>query len=379
MNEEAPEVRAGRRIMAGFEGTDAPASLIERVRAGRIGGVILFKRNIETAGQTAALIASLQTAALASPLEAPLLVGIDQEGGRVSRLSPDFTTFPAARGFGDAGDPALAREAARITGAELEAIGVNMNFAPAVDMLTNPGCAVIGDRAYGATPEVVSEMSEAVTQGLQETGVAACAKHFPGIGDMAPDPHEVLPTSSLILDDLDKRELAPYRHLIRRAPPACVMTAHAVFEAIDEAAPASLSPVFLQEILRGELGFRGVAFTDDLDMGAIDDAAEAALQSILAGADIALICHSEDAQERACDAIAQAMKDGSLPPEQEAASSDRIRRLKESYCRPNWRKEMLEVIGCAEHREARERILTAVGRPEGGGSIATNEGLLKKP
>lgn len=365
MNEEAPEVRAGRRIMAGFEGTAAPASLIERVRAGRIGGVILFQRNIETAGQTGALIASLQTAALASPLEAPLLVGIDQEGGRVSRLSPDFTTFPAARGFGDAGDPAFAREAARITGAELEAIGVNMNFAPAVDMLTNPECAVIGDRAYGATPEVVGRMGEAVTQGLQETGVAACAKHFPGIGDMAPDPHEVLPTSSLTLDDLRSRELEPFRHLIRRAPPACVMTAHAVFQAIDEAAPASLSPVFLQEILRGELGFRGVAFTDDLDMGAIDDAAEAALQSILAGADIALICHSEDAQERACDAIAQAMKDGSLPPDQEEASSDRIRRLKESYCRPNWRKEMLEVIGCAEHREARERILAALEGAKG--------------
>ena len=362
MNEQAPEVRAGQRIMAGFTGTAAPPSLIERVRAGRIGGVILFTRNIESAGQTAALIASLQEAALASPLERPLLVGIDQEGGRVSRLSDDFTTFQAARGFGDAGDPALAREAARITGTELEAVGVNVNFAPAVDILTNPECAVIGDRAFGESPQIVAQMGEAVTQGLQETGVAACAKHFPGIGDMAPDPHDVLPTSSLILDDLDKRELAPYRHLIRRAPPACVMVAHAVFEAIDEASPASLSPIFLQGILRGELGFRGVAVTDDLDMGAIDDPAEAALQSILAGADIALICHSEDAQERACDAIAEAIRDGSLPPEQEEASSDRIHRLKESYCRPNWRAEMLEVIGCAEHREARERILTAVGK-----------------
>ena len=357
MNEAAPEIRAGQRIMAGFEGTEAPASLIKRVRAGRIGGVILFKRNIESAGQTAALIASLQKAALASPLERPLLIGIDQEGGRVSRLSDDFTTFPAARGFGDA---ALAQEAARVTGAELEAIGVNVNFAPAVDILTNPECAVIGDRAYGATPEVVAQMGEAVTHGLQETGVAACAKHFPGIGDMAPDPHEVLPASRLTLDDLRARELKPFRHLIRRAPPACVMAAHAVFEAIDNAAPASLSPVFLQEILRGELGFRGVTITDDLDMGAIDAPAETALHSILAGADVALICHSEDAQERACDAISNAIRDGSLPPEQEEASSDRIRRLKESYCRPNWRKEMLEVIGCAEHREARERILAAL-------------------
>ena len=363
MNEETPETRAGRRIMAGFEGTTAPASLLARVRAGRIGGVILFQRNIESASQTGALIASLQEAALASPLEAPLLVGIDQEGGRVSRLSSDFTIFPAARGFGDAGKPALAREAARVTGTELEAIGVNMNFAPVVDILTNPECAVIGDRAYGATPKVVAQMGEAFTQGLQETGVAVCAKHFPGIGDMAPDPHEELPTSHLTLDDLRARELEPFRHLIRRAPPACIMIAHAVFEGIDETTPASLSPVFLGEILRKELGFRGVAVTDDLDMGAIDDAADAALQSILAGAGIALICHSEDAQERAVDAVAGAIRNGDIHPDQEEASSDRIRRLKESYCRPNWRKEMLEVIGCAEHREARDRILAALERP----------------
>ena len=360
MNEAAPETRAGQRIMAGFEGTAAPASLLARVRAGRVGGVILFGRNIESAAQTAALIATLQEAALASPLEAPLLTGIDQEGGRVSRLSSDFTTFPAARGFGDAGDSALAREAAQITGAELEAIGVNINFAPALDILTNPECAVIGDRAFGETPEVVGLMGASVTTGLQEEGVAACAKHFPGIGDMAPDPHEVLPTSRLTLEDLRTRELKPFQHLIRRTPPACVMVAHAVFEAIDKTTPASLSPVFLQNILRGELGFRGVAVTDDLDMGAIDDPAEAALRSVISGADIALICHSEDAQERAVDAVAEAIRDGDISPEQEEASSDRIRRLKESYCRPNWRKEMLDVIGCSAHREARDRILAAL-------------------
>lgn len=361
MNEESPEIRAGRHVMAGFEGAAAPASLLGRVRAGRVGGVILFSRNIESARQTGTLIASLQVAALASPLEAPLLVGIDQEGGRVSRLSKDFTTFPAARGFGDSDDPALALEAARITGAELEAIGVNVNFAPAVDILTNPECAVIGDRAFGESPQVVAQFGEAAAQGLQETGVAACAKHFPGIGDMAPDPHETLPSSRLTLEDLRGRELAPYRHLIRRSPPACVMAAHAVFEAID-AAPASLSPIFLQEILRGELGFRGVAITDDLDMGAIDDPAEAALRAVIAGADVALICHSEEAQEKACDAIAGAIRDGDISPEQEEASSDRIRRLKESYCRPNWRAEMLEIIGCEEHQRVRERILTEIGQ-----------------
>ena len=190
-----------------------------------------------------------------------------------------------------------------------------MNFAPAVDILTNAECAVIGDRAFGDDFQKSSlKDGRGRHAGLQETGVAACAKHFPGIGDMAPDPHEVLPASRLTLDDLRARELTPFQHLIRRAPPACVMVAHAVFQAIDDAAPASLSPLFLQEILRGELGFRGVAVTDDLDMGAIDDPADAALQSILAGADIALICHSEDAQERAVDAVAGAIRETEASP-----------------------------------------------------------------
>ncbi len=362
MCEQAPEARAGQFIMAGFEGLAPPPSLIERVRAGRIGGIILFARNAESARQIATLISSLQEAALASPLESPLLMGIDQEGGRVSRLPDDFTIFPAARVFGEAGDPALAREAARVTGAELEAIGVNVNFAPVTDILTNAECAVLGDRAFGETPEAVAHIGEAIIHGLQETGVAACAKHFPGIGEMAPDPHETLPTSRLTLDDIRARELKPFRNLIRRAPPACVMVAHAVFEEIDGTAPASLSPVFLENILRGELGFQGVAITDDLDMGAIDDPADAALRAIFAGAEIALICHSEDAQERAVETIARAIRGGDISPEREMAASDRIRRLRESYYRPNWRPEMIEIIGSAEHERARERILAALER-----------------
>ena len=235
-------------------------------------------------------------------------------------------------------------------------MGVNVNFAPAVDILTNPECAVIGDRAYGTTPEVVGRMGEAAAQGLQEAGVAACAKHFPGIGEMAPDPHEELPTSRLTLEDLRARELTPFQHLIRRAPPACVMVAHAVFEKIDQPRPPASHRYFFKRFCAKNSGSGASPITDDLDMGAIEDPAEAALKSILAGADIALICHSEDAQERAVDAIAGAIADGDLPPEQEEASSDRIRRLKDSYCRPNWRAEMLEVIGCAAQREARERI-----------------------
>ncbi len=367
MTAGTPEAAAGQHIMAGFEGVAAPPALLARVRGGEVGGVILFRRNIESAAQVAALAAALQEAARASPTGCPLLVGIDQEGGRVNRLSADFTTFPAARRFGDAGDPALAREAARITGAELRAVGVNVNFAPVLDVLSNPACGVIGDRAFGASPEVVGRMGTAAAAGLREAGVAACAKHFPGIGDMAPDPHETLPVSSLSLDDLRARELLPFRRLLARESPAGVMTAHAVYRKMDGTAPASLSPGFIGGLLRGELGFGGVAFTDDLDMGAIEDPADAALRAIGAGADIALICHSEDAQGEAWEAVARALRTGEIPPDREAASAARIGKLKEACRRPS-RSEpaaVRGVVGCAAHRSARERIISRIAAAGG--------------
>ena len=201
-SEWAPEDRAGAHIMAGFEGNSPPPPLLDRIREGRVGGVVLFTRNIESSGQTLELTHSLQCAAAESPHAGPLLIAIDQEGGRVSRLSEDFTRFPAARVFGRIGDPELVSRCARACAAELRASGINANFAPVLDILTNPDCEVIGDRAYGDDAELVSAMGAAAIQGLQAGGVAAWAKHFPGIGDMAPDPHETLPSSGLSLGAL---------------------------------------------------------------------------------------------------------------------------------------------------------------------------------
>ena len=168
-----PEVRAGQHIMAGFPGASAPPSLIERIEAGRVGGVILFRRNIESAAQLLELNHALQRAARRSPLGLPLLIAIDEEGGRVSRLSGDFTLLPPARRLGRLGDPALARQAARMVGTELRAVGVNLDFAPVLDLLTNPACAVIGARAFGAAPGAVSARGAAFIAGLQEAGSLA--------------------------------------------------------------------------------------------------------------------------------------------------------------------------------------------------------------
>ena len=368
-----PEQRAGQHLMGGFPGTSPPLSLLERIGAGRLGGGILFKRNIESAAQLPDLTHPLQRAAARSPLGLPLLIAIDEEGGRVSRLSTDFTLLPPARNLGRIGDPGLARAAARVVGAELRAVGVNVDFAPVLDLLTNPECTVIGDRAFGEAPAAVSVLGAAFITGLQETGVAACAKHFPGIGSMAPDPHETLPSSDLSLDDLRGRELIPFRSAFAPGLPgggaATVMAAHALFARIDPERPASLSPRFLRDLLRREMGFGGLAVTDDLEMGAIADAGRAAWESLRAGADLALICHTEATQERAWELIAEGLKAGEIPPHEQMDSFRRISEAKARYAAPavshhseqsdlaRRHRERERIVGCAAHRAIRAKTV----------------------
>ncbi|MBT3352937.1 MAG: beta-N-acetylhexosaminidase [Nitrospinaceae bacterium] len=350
-----PEEKAGSHIMAGFPGRAAPASLLERIQAGRVGGVILFSRNIESAPQVIELTHSLQKAA-ADGKKPPLLIAIDQEGGRVSRLSADFTIFPPARVLGRIGDLDLISRCARATATELRAVGINTDFAPVYDILTNPECEVIGDRAFSEDAETVAQMASAAATGLQAGGVAASAKHFPGIGDMAPDPHETLPYSNLSIEDLRARELIPFR---AAAGVASVMIAHAIYEQIDPERPASLSPRFMKTLLRDELDYVGVAITDDLEMGAIDDPVGAAPEALAAGADIALICHSEDVQERAHEEIKRALQEEALPAAEENISLDRIARMRSTYAiatqggpgdLEKQHKNSAFLVGCEAHR-----------------------------
>lgn len=329
------EERAGQHIMAGFTGIEAPAALLARIREGRLGGIVLFKRNIESAAQLHHLTESLQAAARASRLQTPLLISIDEEGGRVSRVSPDFFQLPPAQALGRIGDLELTERAARAIGAELRAVGINMNFAPVLDQLTNPACTVIGDRAFGNEPTIVGKMGAAFIAGLQAEGVAATAKHFPGIGGMAPDPHEVLPASPLSLEELLERELLPFIAAwtpgITKSPAAAVMIAHAVFEKIGPARPASLSPAIAGALLRDRLQYGGLAVTDDLEMGAIEDAAGGAVSAIAAGVDIALICQSGEVQEKALESLAAAIRSGHIPEAAEKRSRERIFAVKERY------------------------------------------------
>jgi beta-N-acetylhexosaminidase len=308
----------------GFHGKHASPEVLELVRRG-VHGVILFGRNVEEAEQVAALVAELKRAA-----GRPLLVSVDQEGGRVARLrAPQgFTELPPMRALGEAGDVELARAAGALVGAELRAVGIDQDYAPVVDVDTNPANPVIGDRAFSRDPAVVARLGAAFARGLQSAGVAACAKHFPGHGDTSQDSHKHLPRLPHSLERLERIELPPFRALAQ-AGVAAVMTAHVVFEALDPRRPATLSPEVMS-LLRARCGFEGCAISDDLEMKAVAEhfaLEEAAPAAVAAGVDALLVCHSAAVQHRAIDVVRCAVEDGRLSPARVAEARARVEAL----------------------------------------------------
>jgi beta-N-acetylhexosaminidase len=311
-------------LCVGFDGTAPSVEVLELVRRG-VAGVILFGRNVESAEQVAELTAALKRAA-----GRPLLVSVDQEGGRVARLraAQGFTELPPMRALGETGDEGLAFEVGAMLGGELRAVGIDQDYAPVVDVDTNPANPVIGDRSLGRDPERVGRMGAALARGLQSAGVAACAKHFPGHGDTSQDSHVHLPRLPHSLERLESVELPPFRALAR-AGVASVMTAHVVFEALDPVRPATLSPPVMQ-LLRGSCGFDGPALSDDLEMQAV--AAHFPLEEVVpgavaAGVDGLLVCHRADVQNRAVDLLRQAVEQGRVSPGRLAEARGRLARL----------------------------------------------------
>ncbi len=248
----------------GFHGTAPSLEVLDLIRRG-VHGVILLGRNVAEAEQVAQLVGDLKRAAG----DRRLLVSIDQEGGRVARLraAHGFTELPPMQALGKTGDADLARQVGALLGRELRAVGIDLDYAPCVDVNTNPANPVIGDRALSGNPAQVAWLGAALAQGLQSQGVAACAKHFPGHGDTSQDSHVDLPRLPHSLERLRRVELPPFAALAR-AGVASVMTAHVVFEALDPDRPATLSAPVLR-LLREELGFDGCCISDDLEMKAV--------------------------------------------------------------------------------------------------------------
>jgi beta-N-acetylhexosaminidase len=291
--------------MGGFPGPTAGEALLDRIRTGRADGVILFRRNLATPAAIAELNRTLRAAA---PAERPLLVAVDQEGGRVQRVREPATVWPPMRRLGARGDPTLTERVGRAVGDELAALGFNLDFAPVLDVNTNPSNPVIGDRAFGTTPEQVCRFALAFARGLRAGGVAACGKHFPGHGDTSVDSHLALPSVGASIERLRAVELVPFRAAIE-AGIESLMSAHVVCEALAPGRPATLAPEIATGLLRGELGFEGVLFSDDLEMRAISarwSTGEAAVGAVRAGCDALLVCESEERQHDAHEALVRA-------------------------------------------------------------------------
>lgn len=353
----------GQLLMVGFSGTELSSEFIDWLQEFRPGGVILFSRNLVDPEQVAQLTNSLQEHA-PNP---PLLIAIDQEGGRVSRLPQGFTIFPSAASVAACQSPDVAYGVAEITAKELRAVGINMNMAPVLDVNSNPANPIIGNRAYGETPKQVCTFGVATMQGLQDHGVIPCGKHFPGHGDTTTDSHKVLPVVNADRERLNDIELEPFRHAIQHGLPT-LMTAHVHYPALDAEAPATLSRTILTDLLRDELGFKGVTLTDDMEMRAILDhrsIGEASVRSLQAGADIVLICHQQPRQTEAVLAIEQALDRGELSMDHLSASLERIAALKKTHLstfQPVDLSQVSQTVGIPQHKEFLEKIQRVAAR-----------------
>ena len=341
--------------LPGFTVTPELRSL---AREFQLGGIILFSRNVEAPEQVAELAHDVQGLSR----EVPLWVSVDQEGGRVARLKAPFTEWPPMAVLGRSGDEKLAGRFARALAAELRAVGVTLDYAPVLDIHTNPKNPVIGDRALAEDAGLVARLGAAIIKGLQESGVAACGKHFPGHGDTSVDSHFDLPLVEHPPDRLRRVEFVPFRAAIA-ADVAFMMTAHVLVPSLDEERPATLSRTIVAGLLREELGFNGVIFGDDLEMKAVAKhytVADAAVQAIAAGCDGLLVCSGAiEAQAATLEALVHAVEDGRLPLKRVEDALARQRRAKERFLAAPAtaaRQPLRAVLGADEHRRVADEM-----------------------
>jgi beta-N-acetylhexosaminidase len=353
---------AGQLAILGFAGHELTPELKSIAREFDLGGVILFARNVVDPAQV------LEIARQARELrrDLPLWISVDQEGGRVARLRDPFTVWPPMMTLGRAPldrAEALARRFARALAAELKAVGINLDYAPVLDIHTNPKNPVIGDRALGEQADRVARLGRAIIETLQEEGLAACGKHFPGHGDTSTDSHHELPVVEHPPDRVRRVELVPFRAAVDAAV-ASIMTAHVLLPAFDEERPATLSPLVVDGLLKKEMGFEGLVLSDDLEMGAIADRyamGEAAALALAAGCDAFLVCGPNP--ERHIDAIEgviRALEAERLPLQRVENALARQRRVKERFLAGEPPRldpaRLRDLLGRGEHRAIAEEM-----------------------
>jgi beta-N-acetylhexosaminidase len=325
----------GQLAIVGFNGHTVPDDVRALAREFDLGGVIFFARNVADPEQVADLARQSQELAA----EIPLWVSVDQEGGRVARLKRPFTEWPPMATLGRAGpgDEQLAARFATALSAELHAVGISLDYTPVLDVLTNPKNPVIGDRSLAERAEDVARLGSAIIRTLQDAGIAACGKHFPGHGDTSSDSHFEMPLLDHPPDRLDAVELVPFRAAIA-AGVASIMTAHILIPSLDEEFPGTLSPAIVDGLLKKKLGYQGLVLSDDLEMKAISGRyghSEATVQAIVAGCDAVLMCEPAPAQQMAAlEAVIHAVEKGRIPLKRIEDALARHLRVKERFLAP---------------------------------------------
>lgn len=351
--------RIGQRMIFGFDGTRVPNDLIRLDEEWGLGGVILFKRNLQSFDQVMDLTEQLWSLGGGTPP----FIGVDQEGGPVHRLPKPFTTFPEMAQLGVVDSVSLAYEVGAVVGRELTAAGFNLNFAPVLDVDTQPDNPIIGPRAISSDPQRVATLGRAIVRGLHDNAVVACGKHFPGHGDTVEDSHVALPVCDLSPERLRTVEVVPFHANFSQSPHLdMLMTAHVKYPQLDPDHPATLSRPILQDLLRLELGYKGLIASDDLEMKAITDHygfEEAILLALEAGVDLFLICHDRERQVLALETLLREAEKGRYPRHVWDRTANRIREVKARHfrvIRSIDRMHAREIVGNREHQRIARRL-----------------------
>ncbi len=325
------EEKIGQMVIVGLDGYEVDENAASMIREHLVGGFILFRTNVKSSGQLLALINALKKEN--SDNKVPLFLSVDEEGGRISRMPEDINKLPSNKESGEVNDRDFSYQIGGLLAQEIKAFGFNIDFAPVLDIFSNPKNTVIGDRAFGSDADIVSKLGIETMKGIREGGVIPVVKHFPGHGDTTVDSHVGLPSIDYDMDRLTGFELVPFKAAIDNQADA-VMVAHILLSKIDAENPATMSEAIITGLLRNRLGFNGVVITDDMTMGAIVDnydIGDAAVRSVNAGSDIVLVCHGNEKRLAVIDALIDAADNGTITEQRLNESVYRILKMKSKY------------------------------------------------
>lgn len=325
------EAKIGQMLLVGIDGTQLDEGARRMIDEDEVGGIILYKDNIQNLNSMVSLINDLKTSNSGNAV--PLFMSVDQEGGKVSRMPAEYAVIPANAKVGATGNADAAEMMGRLLAREVLSAGFNMDFAPVLDINSNPDNPVIGERSFGSTADIVTRLGIAGMKGIAEAGAIPVVKHFPGHGDTSVDSHLELPVVDKTAAQLAKLEWLPFQAAIEEEADA-VMVAHILYPQLDPEKPASLSAAIIGGLLRDQLGFDGVVITDDLTMGAITEhytLPAAAVDTVLAGSDILLVAHEYANEQNVRKALIDGVKNGAIAESRIDESVYRILRLKEKY------------------------------------------------